>query len=257
MRALLLFTIAACASAQDLSSYKLERVLDLKSATHHVQGVEFDARHLWLTSVDRPGRRGFLHEFSLETGELEREVEVQDGDRFHAGGIAADGDSLWIPVAEYRPHSSAVVQRRNKQTLALEFQFEVPDHIGCVATAPDALIGGNWDSKDFYFWNRRGELIRKVASATGVAYQDMKYDAGRLVGSGNRPDRRGAIDWLDYPSLRLARRITAGKNDRGVLYTREAMAIHGRRLILVPEDNHSRAFIFDLGSDFENGANGR
>ncbi len=233
--------------AQELSSYKLTRVIELKGVTYHVQGVEFDKQHLWITSVDRSKRRGFLHQFSMMSGELEREVEVQDGDRFHPGGISADGDSLWIPVAEYRRESSAVIQRRSKRTLELAFQFEVGDHIGCVAAAPDALIGGNWDSKDFYFWDRQGRLIRKAHSTTDVAYQDMKFDAGYIVASGNLPDRSGAIDWLEYPSLRLARRIRAGNDDHGVLYTREAMAIHGNRLVLVPEDGPSRVFFFDLG----------
>jgi hypothetical protein len=232
---------------RELPSYKLIRVLELKGTTYHVQGADFDREHLWLTSVDTPKRRGFLHEFSLDTGELTREIEIQDGDRFHPGGISADGDWLWIPVAEYRPRSSALIQRRRKNTLALEFQFEVPDHIGCLAARPDLLIGGNWDSKDFYFWSRQGELLRKAPSATGVAYQDMKYDSGWIIGSGNLPDRSGAIDWLEYPSLQLVRRVHAGKNDRGVLYTREAMAIHGNRLILVPEDGPSRVFVFDIG----------
>jgi len=234
-------------AAQVLSRYKLTRAMELKGVTHHVQGVDFDGQFLWLASVDRPTRRGFLYKFSVTTGELEREVEVQDGDRFHPGGISLDSDSLWIPVAEYRRSSSAVIQRRNKFTLELESQFEVSDHIGCVAATPDALIGGNWDSKDFFFSDRQGRLIRKVPRTTGVAYQDMKYDGGRIVASGNLPDRSGAIDWLEYPSLQLTRRILAGNNDRGVLYTREAMAIHGSRLMLVPEDGHSRAFVFDLG----------
>ena len=234
-------------ATRELSSYKLTRTMELKSVTYHVQGVDFDAQHLWLTSVDRPTSRGFLHKFSMTTGELEGEAGVQNGDRFHPGGISGDGNSLWIPVAEYRRASSAVIQRRSKRTLELEFQFQVADHIGCITVAPDALIGGNWDSKDFYFWDRQGRLIRKAASTTGVAYQDMKFDGGHIVASGNLPDGGGAIDWLEYPSLRLARRIRAGKDDRGVLYTREAMAIHGDRLVLVPEDGPSRVFFFDLG----------
>ncbi len=237
----------------DLSSFKLTRVVDLKGVTYHVQGVDFDNRELWITSVDRPKRRGFLHAFSMTTGELLREVEVQDGDRFHPGGIAADGDSLWIPVAEYRPASSALIERRNKRTLALEAQFEVADHIGCVAAGPGFIAGGNWDSKDFYFWDRRGRLIRKAAVITGVAYQDMKFEAGHIVASGNLPDHSGAIDWLDYPSLRLARRIRAGNTDRGVLYTREAMAIHGNVLMLVPEDGPSRVLMFDLSAQANSG----
>ena len=85
------------------------------------------------------------------------------------------------------------------------------------------------------------------ASQTDNGYQDMKFDSGQIIASGILPDKTGAIDWLDYPSLHLARRVKAGNTDRGVLYTREAMAIRGNKLLLLPEDGASRLFVFDLG----------
>lgn len=230
-----------------LSDFKIVRVLALKAETRHVQGIDFNDRVLWVTSVDRADRKGWLQEFSLASGELTRQISIGEGERFHPGGMSADGESLWIPVAEYRPLSSSVIQKRSKRTLKLEFQFEVADHIGCIAVTPEFLIGGNWDSKEFYFWDRRGRLIRKVASGTGNGYQDMKFDGRQIVASGILPDKTGGIDWLDFPSLRLARRVEAGNSDRGVLYTREGMAIRGNRLMLLPEDGASRLFVFDLG----------
>src|SRR2546423_13107619 len=152
-------------SASSLEGLKLLQVIELKGVTYHVQGVETDAKRVWVTSVDTPNRKGYLHEFSV-TGEFIRTIEIQDGERFHPGGIASDRTSLWVPVAEYRPKSTAVIQRRNKRTLEVEFQFIVTDHIGCIAVTPEFLIGGNWDSRDFYVWNHRGQLIRKIASVT-------------------------------------------------------------------------------------------
>ena len=239
----LLVTPAASASLADL---ELVKVLELKGALYHVQGVDLDSRRVWVTSVDAPNRKGYLHEFSLVTGALLRVREVQDGDRFHAGGIATEAKSIWIPVAEYSRNSSAVIQQRSKRTFELEFQFDVPDHIGCIAVTPEFLIGGNWDSREFYIWNHRGKLIRKVPSSTGNAYQDMKFYSGQLVASGVLPDRAGAVDWLDLRSLRLLRRLSAGVTDRGVLFTREGMAITADRLLLLPEDGPSRLFIFKL-----------
>src|SRR5438034_7041870 len=81
-----------------LADFKMVRVLDLKGTTHHVQGIDFDDRRLWVTSVDRPQSKGWLHEFSLTTGELKQQVEIAYGSQFHVGGISADGESLWIPV---------------------------------------------------------------------------------------------------------------------------------------------------------------
>src|SRR5437879_4407525 len=213
-----------------LADFKLLRSLDLRAETYHVQGIDLDNRRLWVTSVDTPNRQGYLQEFDLATGERTRGVELAQGERFHPGGIAADGDSLWVPVAEYRRDSSSIVQKRSKRTLELEFQFAVADHIGCVAVIRDRLIGGNWDSREFYEWDRRGQLLRKVANPTRNAYQDLKVDGGRIVASGLLADRSGAIDWLEYPSLRLVRRIGAGQTSRGVPFTREGMAIRGSRL---------------------------
>jgi hypothetical protein len=243
---LMIGLLAMPAAAASLADLELVKVLELKGALYHVQGVDLDSRRVWATSVDSANRKGYLHEFSLATGALLRVRELHDGDRFHAGGIATDLSSIWIPVAEYRRNSTAVIQQRSKRTFDLEFQFEVPDHIGCIAVTPEFLIGGNWDSREFYVWNHRGKLIRKVPSSTGNAYQDMKLYEGQLVASGVLPDGAGAVDWLDLRSLRLLRRLGAGVTDRGVLFTREGMAIREDRLLLLPEDGPSRLFIFKL-----------
>src|SRR5262249_50354826 len=169
---------------------------------------------------------------------------IQDGDRFHPGGIAADGDSIWIPVAEYRANSTSIIQKRDKKSLRITFEFPVADHIGCVASIPGFVVGGNWDSRDFYVWNTSGKLIRKVASETQNAYQDMKFDPPYLVASGVLADRSGAIDWLEWPTLHLSRRLAAGSTDRQLPLTREGMAIHGDQLLFLPEDDHSRVFVF-------------
>jgi hypothetical protein len=173
-----------------------------------------------------------------------RGVEVQEGDRFHPGGIATDPGSVWVPVAEYRPNSSTLIQKRSKRTLDIETVFSVPDHIGCVAVTAEYLIGGNWDSREFYVWDQAGRLVRKVANTTENAYQDMKFEGGLLVASGVLPDRSGAIDWIELPSFRLARRLRVGNTERHVPFTREGMAIRRKQLLLLPEDDSSRLFIF-------------
>jgi len=220
--------------------------LSLKGVVYHVQGIDLDDSRLWVTSVDAKSRKGYLHEFSIPGGELLRSVEVQDGARFHPGGIATDSVSIYVPVAEYRRSSTAVIQRRGKRTLALEAQFEVNDHIGCIAVSGDTLIGGNWDSLELYFWDRAGVLKRKVPNPTGNGFQDIKVVEGVLVASGLLKDRTGAIDWLELPSLRTIRRITTGATDRGDPFTREGMTIRDGRLYLLPEDHPSRLFSFEL-----------
>ena len=243
MRSLSITLLLALTAASE-SELTLVRTTGLHGDTHHVQGIDFDQQHLWVTSVDKTNRKGYLQEFSMPQGEAVRTVEVTAGDRFHPGGLMVEGDSLWMPLAEYRRASTSFIQKRNLRTLELEAQFEVGDHIGCVAAGPGILIGANWDSRDFYIWDRSGRLLRKVPNPTTNAYQDMKFVDGELVASGLLPGKAAAIDWLEYPSLRLIRRLTAGKSDRGVPYTSEGMAIRGGRLLLLPEDSPSRLFEF-------------
>ncbi len=225
---------------------KLVRTVALQTKTAHVQGIDTDGTHLWVTSVDRAARKGFLQQFAVSDGRLERSVEVQDGNRYHPGGMAADADSLWIPVAEYRATSTAVIQKRNKRTMALEFQFAVPDHIGCIAVTPDSLIGGNWDSRDFYVWDRQGILKRKVATVGDNSYQDLKFRDGHLIASGLLSGRKSAVDWLDGSTLALVRRLRLGDTDRAVPLTREGMTWFAGGLWLLPEDGNSRLFVFQL-----------
>jgi len=233
-------------SPQSLDEFPLLRVIELKGKTYHVQGIEADADRLWVTSVDRNTQSGYLQEFSMPEGALIRETPVQDGTRYHPGGISGAGESLWIPVAEYKANSTSVIQKRSKRTLAIEKQFTVQDHIGCVAVDGETVIGGNWDSRDLYFWNTDGLLLRKVPNPTQTSFQDMKAIGEMLVGSGGFPGGAGAIEWIDLATLKPVKRITVGKTDRGASYTREGMLIRGDDLMLLPEDGSSRLFVFRL-----------
>jgi hypothetical protein len=246
MRGLILLAITGVAMAASLDDLTQIRVLPLGVEMHHVQGIDTDGEKLWVTSVDSPTKKGYLQEFSLRTGALIRGIEVGEGERFHPGGMASDETSLWLPVAEYRRNSTAIIEKRNKKTLAVEFRIEVPDHIGCVAVTKDEIIGGNWDSRIFYVWDKQGKLLRKVDNPTPNGYQDLKFFGGKLVASGLLPGQNGAIDWLNYPSLELDRRMTFGKTDRGAAYTREGMTIYRDELMLLPEDGQSRLFVYRL-----------
>jgi hypothetical protein len=222
-----------------------EKTVVLQAEMDHVQGIEVDGNRLWVTWVDRKQKTGHLGEFELSTGKLLKSAPVHSGDQFHPGGLASDGGSLWIPVAEYRPNSSATIQRRNKNTLELETQFSASDHIGCVAVDSSRVYGGNWDSRQIYVWDRNGRLIETRENTSGTSFQDLKTHSGSLIGGGLRPGG-GSIDWLDAKDLRLLRRIRAGKTDRGIALTHEGMAIAGDHLYLLPEDAPSRLFVFPL-----------
>ncbi len=224
-----------------------QQIIALEGDTHHVQGIVVDGpNRLWVTSVDRPSRKGFLFEYELHSGKRLRAIEIQDGDRYHPGGLDATEDSLWIPVAEYRRTSSAVIQKRNKKTLALEATFNVNDHIGCIAVAKGRLYGGNWDSRQIYEWTFDGRQLAKRDRTSQVSYQDIKYRARTIVASGLRTNGTGAVDFLDPKNLKIKRTLDFAKTDRDVLYTHEGMDLRNGLIYFLPEDAPSRLFVFRL-----------
>lgn len=220
--------------------------ITLQGPLHHVQGIDVEGDSIWVSSVAKETKKGYLFRLHRSTGQILAKTEVQDGERYHPGGLTLDGENLWVPVAEYRRSSSSVIQLRDKRTLRLLRQFEVADHIGCVAATGNRLYGGNWDSREIYEWDRQGRQVRREPNLEGTRYQDLKLLDGRLVGGGLRGKGQGAVDWLDPKSLRLTRRMDVDTTDRGVVFTNEGMTIRGGLLYLLPEDDPSRLFVIRL-----------
>lgn len=246
--AIMLLASSALTRAADerLESFGPPTVVELKTTLPHVQGIETDGESFWVTSVERKADKGFLHRFNAATGEEFKHVEVQRGDMIHPGGLCADGESLWLPVAQYTRKGMSVIERRGKASLELIASFEFADHIGCVAADAERLVGGNWDARQLYIWDKSGKLLRKLDNPSPNHFQDVKFDGPLLVGSGGLDRATGAIEWLDLGSLEIKRRILGGKTDRGTSYMHEGMALREGKLVLLPEDGKSRVFSFGL-----------
>lgn len=228
-----LFALWMAAPPQPLSVTKLE------GATHHVQSIVVDGTSLWVTSVDRVAKKGYLFEYELATGKRLREAEVQQGSMFHPGGFDMDDDSLWIPVAEYKRDGHTVIQRRSKRTLEVISSFTVDDHIGCLTLMEGKLLGGNWDARKFYEWTPEGRFVSVRNNPNAAHYQDIKYRYGTLIASG------GVVQWLDPEELEPLRTLTLGRTDRNVPFANEGMDLRDGLLYLLPEDGPSRLFVID------------
>ena len=227
-----------------LDGWKALPIIELLADLHHVQGIDVERGLLWVSSVDAPARVGYLSRFDLRTGRLLNQVRVEEGQRFHPGGLTLDGDSIWVPVAEYDRDGPTSIQRRDKRTLALRTSFTVNDHIGCIAAGKDGLVGGNWDSRILYRWSREGREISRTPNPGTTSYQDLKIVDGLLLGSGNQSKTEGAVEWLDPKDYLVKKRVMAGQTSRGVTYTHEGMTYREGRLYLLPEDGRSRLFVF-------------
>lgn len=224
-------------------------VLALEGETHHVQGILVDGGGLWVTAVDRERREAILFQFDIATGRRMNRILLAREPYFHPGGLDGDGESLWIPLAEYRPGGRSIIERRSKKDLSVLQRFEAPDHIGCVALLAGRLYGANWDAQDIYEWSLRGEFIRKRSNPTGYRFQDLKGRAGRLVGAGMAPKGSDAhaIVWLDPAQLAVWRTLPAGATSRGVPFVNEGLDVTHSHLYLLPEDTPSRLFVWELG----------
>lgn len=232
---------------------RLVGAVQLEGEMFHVQGLELDGRRIWVTSVDQKNHRGYIHEFDRRTGKLLRRLELTDGAKYHPGGISISGGSIWVPVAELKPKSSSVLVEIDADSLRIRRKIHVADHLGCVAASGRNLVAGNWDSELLYIFDLADTArVRVVPNPSPTHYQDMKFVDGQLVAGGSLTLWSGAVDWIDWPSMKLRRTLRAGAIGpvrplgRGGPYTGEGMAIEGRELYVVPEDGPSRLFHFRL-----------
>lgn len=227
--------------------------LKLHGELFHVQGLVVEGEHVFVTSVNRKDRRGYIHEFDRSTGKFLRRLELTDGARYHPGGISIYNRSIWVPVAEMKPNSSAVLEEIDADTLQIRRKIFVADHLGCVAASSSSLIAGNWNSKLLYIFDLNNkEPVRIVPNPSLTRYQDMQLTDGQLIAGGSLTRRSGAIVWINWPSMKLVRTLRAGSTrrvgpfGRGRPYTGEGMALDGRELYLIPQDGPSRLFHFRL-----------
>ncbi|MGH1558879.1 DUF6454 family protein [Caulobacter segnis] len=201
---------------------------------------------MWVTSVDTRQNRGYIHQFDRRTGKFERRLEITDGVRYHPGGMAIQGGAIWVPVAEYKANSSAVLIEIDKETLTVRRKIAVADHIGCVAAS--AKRSGRRQL------GQPPALCVRPPGPAGPGDQQPLADplpghevragpAGRLRGARPR-GRRHRLVCLAVDEIVDSR--AAGATDRGIRYTEEGMALQGRDLYLVPEDGPSRMFRFKL-----------
>lgn len=198
------------------TSWTLRERIPLNFATHHPQGLARVGDRLFLSSVevieppvmypepvdghDRSPGKGRGHVFVLDlSGRLLRHIAVGEGTMYHPGGIDADATSVWVPVAEYRPHSASIVYRIDLRTLRPVEVFRFADHVGGIAADPVShrLYGVSWGSRTFFTWDRKGtELARGANPGHFVDYQDCAYADRRAMlctGVTAYPTRDGGV----------------------------------------------------------------
>ncbi|MCH8218390.1 MAG: hypothetical protein IH892_16655 [Planctomycetes bacterium] len=225
---------------------ELIREVPLQFPTYHVQGLDLTEQSYFVTSVDKEQGRGWLFEIHRHNARLNSKIDLTDGTLIHPGGVQFDGHYLWIPNAEYRRESRTMIYGVDPNSLEIRRSFPVDDHIGAIASdGKNRLYGVNWDALHFYTWDFDGVESSKVDSPTSMAYQDIKYFAGKLLCSGHNDDG-SAIDVVDPENWTLVKRIDLPRNGWINPLGREGMTFDGNLYFLPDDGPHSRILIFTL-----------
>lgn len=187
--------VDALRSLDRSTAWELVDTIPLEFPTHHPQGLAIVDDRLFMSSVeiiepterfdepvdgyDRTPGAGAGHVFAMtRDGELLDDIAIGEGDVYHPGGIDFDGTDVWVPVAEYRPDSAAIVYRLDPETLTVTEEFRYPDHVGGVVRDPDSelLFGVTWGSRRFVTWTTSGAPLAAVANPSHlIDWQDCQF----------------------------------------------------------------------------------
>ena len=296
---------AAVAVSVDAQSTIAERVMKLTRTsawtlvasvpigflTHHPQGMVKIGDTLFVSSVeitvptrrfpqpsggyDRDTGAGVGHLFKIDmTGKLVADLRLGEGTIYHPGGIDYDGQSIWVPVAEYRPDSRAIVYRIDPATMRATEVFRFADHIGGLVHNIDdhTLHGVSWGSRRFYRWalgtggrvtnaDTPPQKLRTLNTSHYLDYQDCKYAGGRRMlctgvteirqTADAPPFRLGGIDLVNLDDGRPVHQVPVLLwTPRGMDMTHNPVWIEptasGLRAYFMPEDDTSTLYIYDV-----------
>ena len=260
------------------SAWTLTEAVPIAFRTFHPQGMVKIGDAFFVSSVEvrnRDAGEGTGHLFRIDkAGQLVTDLRLGENAIYHPGGIDYDGQSLWVPVAEYRPDSRSIVYRVDPKTMKATEVLRFADHIGAIVHNTDdhTLHGVSWGSRRFYRWTlgRDGkvtnvgtspEQLRTLNTSHYLDYQDCKYVGDRrMLCTGvtemrRTPDaspfRLGGLDLVDLRDGRPVHQVpvllwTAGGLDmtHNPVWLEPTAA--GLRGYFMPEDDKSTLYIYDV-----------
>jgi len=259
------------------SVWKPVASIPVRFKTFHPQGMVKIGDTFFVSSVEVRNRdtgEGTGHLFRIDnTGNLLTDLKLGEGPIYHPGGIDYDGQSIWVPVAEYRPDSRSIVYRVDPKTMKANEVLRFADHIGAIVhnTDDDTLHGVSWGSRRFYRWTlgRDGtvtngttppERLRTFNTSHYLDYQDCKYaGARRMLCTGvtemRQPSatsafRLGGIDLIDLRDSRPLHQVpvllwTAAGLDMTHNPVWLEPTADGLRGYFMPEDVKSTIYVYE------------
>src|SRR5262245_45432887 len=115
--------------------------ISVRFMTFHHQGMVKIGDTFYVSSVEvrnRDSGDGTGHLFRIDyRGQLLADLKLGEGPIYHPGGIDYDGQSIWVPVSEYRPDSRSIVFRVDPKTMKVNEVLRFADHIGAIVHNTD------------------------------------------------------------------------------------------------------------------------
>ena len=221
---------------------------------------------------DTGAGQGHLFKFGPD-GKLLADLTLGEGSVYHPGGIDYDGEFIWVPVAEYRPNSQAIIYKVDPKTMKAVEVSRFKDHVGGIVHNTDgkSLHGVSWGSRRLYAWplgpdghvtnpNAKPEELRVMNPAQYIDYQDCHYVGNqRMLCSGLNAYKASA----DGPTFRLGGfEVVDLKDNRpvwqapielwspsGLPMTQNPFFVEatdtGLRAYFMPDDDDSTLFVYD------------
>ncbi len=264
--------------------------IPIKFNTQHPQGMVKIGDTFYVSSVeiktptkrfaqlqdgyDRDTGEGTGHLFKFDRdGNLIADLTIGESSAYHPGGMDYDGKWIWVPAAEYRPNSRAIIYRVDPATMKANEVFRYGDHVGGLIrnTRNNSLHGVSWGSRRFYTWtldaNDRPtnaetspERLRVTNPSGYIDYQDCKYLGGQeaLCSGLNMYQMKkdgprfplGGFEIVDLAANRAVFQIPVELwTDSGLPMTYNPFWIEpttsGLRAYFMPEDEKSTLYIFE------------
>lgn len=223
---------------------------------------------------DRDTGKGQGHLFKIgPDGKLLGDLVLGEGTVYHPGGIDYDGEFIWVPVAEYRPNSQAIIYKVDPKTMKAVEVFRFKDHIGGIVHDPQSksLHGVSWGSRRLYTWpigqdgkitnaDAKPEDIRVMNPAQYIDYQDCHFlGAQRMLCSGLNaykatPDgptfRLGGFEVVNLKDNRPVWQVPIELwSPSGLPMTQNPFFVestdNGLRAYFMPDDDDSTLFVYD------------
>jgi len=273
------------------SQWRLVASIPIGFNTHHPQGMVKIGDTFFVTAVeirtptkrfaqpqdgfDRDTGEGQGHLFKFDSkGTLIADVRVGEGSIYHPGGIDYDGRFIWLPAAEYRPNSRAIVYRVDPATMKVQEVFRYADHVGGIVhnTDDDTLHGVTWGSRRFYRWTMDAtgrvtnadvppQALRKMNRSHYIDYQDCKYLGHREMlcsGLNNYQVRKdgprfalGGFEVVDLTTDQAVYQVPVELwTESGLPMTYNPFWVEatatGLRAYFMPEDEKSTLYVYDV-----------